>query len=112
MNQKRDLLPVIEGIILEEQEALSMGELCSLCRVHADYVLDLVEEGILEPGGDDKRYKFHGECVVRTRKAIRLQRDMGLNLAGVAMVLDLIDEVQELRERIRNMEAMHREMKR
>ncbi len=111
MNQKRDLLPVIEGIILEEQKELSLGELCRLCRVHADYVLDLIDEGILEPEGDDRGLQFHGECVVRTCKAISLQRDMGLNLPGVAMVLDLLDEVEELRETIRHMETVHREMK-
>ncbi len=105
MNNSDKILPVLEGIILEEQEDLSLGELCRLCRVHADYVLDLVAEGVLNPEGKTVRhYRFHGECVIRTCKAIRLQRDMGLNLAGVAMVLDLLDEMEELKNKIRQME--------
>ncbi len=108
MNQQKDILPVIEGIILEEQDGLSLAELCRLCRIHADYVLDLVEEGIIEPSGENvPQYQFHGRCVVRTQKAIRLQKDMGLNLPGVAMVLDLLDEVEELRQRICQMEKLH-----
>ena len=111
MGQKKDILPVIEGVILEEEDGLSLGELCRLCSVHADYVLDLIDEGILEPSGENvQQYQFHGKCVVRTQKAARLQRDMGLNLPGVAMVLDLIDEVEELRKRILEMENLHREM--
>ncbi len=103
MKRRDALLPVIEGIILEEEQGLSIGELCRLCRVHADYVLDLIDEGIIEPSGDAVTgYRFHGECVIRTRKAIRLQQDMGMNLAGVAMVLDLLDEIAELKKIIGN----------
>ncbi len=102
MSIRNDIMPVLEGVILEEQEGLSLGELCRLCGVHAEYVLDLVDEGILEPAVQGKRYRFPGECVVRTRKAIRLQRDMGMNLAGVAMVLDLLDQIEELKEIIRH----------
>ncbi len=106
MDQKRDILPIIEGIILEEQNGLSLGELCRLCRVHADYVLDLIDEGILEPRGENvQHYRFTGKCIIRTEKAMRLQRDMGINLAGVAMILDLLDQVEELKRRIRELET-------
>lgn len=100
MNRKNELVPVLEGLILEEQDALSIGEICRMCRVHADYILDLVDYGILEPV--DKKMRQHcfcGECVMRILKAVRLQRDMGINLAGVAMILDLLDEIDELRSR-------------
>ena len=32
---------------------------------------------------------------------MRLQRDLGINLAGVALVMDLLDEIEELRGRLR-----------
>lgn len=97
---------MIEGVILEEQNGLSLGELCRLCRVHADYVLDLIDQGILEPEGENvQHYRFTGKCIIRTEKAMRLQRDMGINLAGVAMILDLLDQVEDLERRIRELEA-------
>lgn len=101
MNKNDKPIPILEGTILEEQEFLSMGEICRMCRVHADYVLDLVEYGILEPvNRDPQRYHFHGECVIRIRKAMRLQSDMDINLAGVAMILDLLAEITELKSRL------------
>ncbi len=105
MDMKKDILPVIEGIILEEQEGVTLGDLCRMCSVHADYVLDLVDEGILEPtDGGSGMYRFQGDCVIRARKALALQRDMGLNLPGVALVLELLDEIEMLRERLRRLE--------
>ncbi len=105
MDVKKELLPVVEGIILEEQEGVTLGDLCRMCSVHADYVLDLVEEGILEPlEGRAGMYRFQGDCVIRTRKAVALQRDMGVNLPGVALALQLLDEIETLRERLRRLE--------
>jgi chaperone modulatory protein CbpM len=42
--------------------------------------------------------------VRRARRALRLQRDLDLNLAGAALALDLLDEVEILRERVRVLE--------
>ena len=35
---------------------------------------------------------------------MRLQRDLDLNLAGTALALDLLDELEQLRERLRALE--------
>jgi len=37
--------------------------------------------------------------------ALRLQRDLGLNLAGAALALELLDEVEALRAQLRVMGA-------
>ncbi|MEO7806421.1 MAG: chaperone modulator CbpM [Steroidobacteraceae bacterium] len=58
----------------------------------------LIDEGILVPSGaqpDD--WEFHGNSLARARIAIRLMRDLELNLAGTAIVLDLLAEIELLR---------------
>ena len=92
-----ELLLVHIGTVIEE-DSLTLGQLCRACGVHADWIISLVEESIIEPQGEDIRlWRFSGASLVRARSALRLQRDLGVNLAGIALALDLIEELESLR---------------
>ena len=96
-----DLLLVHIGTVIEE-DSLTLGQLCRACGVHADWVISLVEEGIIEPQGDDMRlWRFSGASLVRARAALRIQRDLGINLAGIALILDLVEELENLRAHLK-----------
>ena len=96
-----DLLLVHIGTVIEE-DSLTLGQLCRACGVHADWVISLVEEGIIEPQGEDMRlWRFSGASLVRARSALRIQRDLGVNLAGIALILDLIEELESLRAHLK-----------
>ncbi|MBK1718002.1 chaperone modulator CbpM [Thiocystis violacea] len=95
----------IEGILLDETLTVSFTELTSLCGATGRVVKLMVTEGLLQPEGqqpDD--WRFSGLEVRRARRALRLRRDLDLNLAGVALALDLLDELETLRERLRCLE--------
>jgi len=94
-------LPRLTGIILEEQTQLTLAELSRGCAVHAECIIELVEEGVLAPVGREPRHwRFTGIQLRRAGVALRLQRDLGVNLAGVALALQLLDEVNDLRARL------------
>jgi chaperone modulatory protein CbpM len=98
-----DLLLVHIGTVIEE-DSLTLGQLCRACDVHADWIISLVEEGIIEPQGEDIRlWRFSGASLVRARIALRIQRDLGVNLAGIALVLDLIEELEGLRAHMKTL---------
>ncbi|MFT5220881.1 MAG: chaperone modulatory protein CbpM [Planctomycetota bacterium] len=91
----------VSGVILDEHSEVTLDDLCRVCRVEQAIVLQLVEEGVLEPNARDvSPWRFSGTTVPLVAKALRLQRDLGLNLAGVAIALDLLDEIERLRKRI------------
>ncbi len=95
-------LPQLAGIILDEQAQLTLAELTRACAVHVEFIIELVEEGVLDPVGREPEYwRFTGVHMRRARAAVRLQRDLGLNLAGAALALQLLDEVEALRARLR-----------
>jgi chaperone modulatory protein CbpM len=95
---------ILTGIVLEEDTRLSLRELCDACSVHAEFIIELVDEGIIEPSGlDNSHWYFSGISLYRIRTAKNLQHDLGLNLAGVALALELLDEVQQLRTQIRKL---------
>ena len=92
---------ILTGIIIEEETRLSLRELCDACAVHVEFITELVDEGVIEPTGIDKsHWCFSGISLQRIRTAKRLQQDLGVNLAGVALALDLIEELQLLRTQL------------
>jgi chaperone modulatory protein CbpM len=90
--------------ILEEQTQLTLADLCRACDVHAERIIELVDAGVLEPQGrEPARWIFTGASLHRARKALRLQRDLDIDLAGAALALQLLDEIETLRARLRAM---------
>lgn len=99
--RNRQLLALLSGEVLEVDVELTMGELCRACGLSAEQVFELVEYGIVEAGGrEPSRWRFRGVSLRRVRCALRLQRDLGVNLAGAALALDLLDELHQLRRRM------------
>ena len=89
---------VISAVLLDESVEFSFTELCSLCSVTEEIVVEIVAEGIVVPSGTERgHWRFSGVALARVQRAIRLQRDFGVNLAGAALALDLIEEVERLR---------------
>lgn len=81
-------------------EALDLQELCRFCVVEEAWIIELVEHGALSPVGHSKsNWKFVGLNISRAKKACRLHRDLGVNAAGVALVLDLLEERDALLRR-------------
>lgn len=89
------------GLIVEEQAELTLQEVCRVCAVQDGLIMELVEEGVIDPLGQaPERWRFTGMQVQRARVALRLQSDLGINPAGSALVLQLLDEVHSLRAQI------------
>lgn len=92
---------ILTGLLLDERSSLTLGELSRACRVHAEWIVELVDEGILQPSGTDLiHWRFTGSCLQRIRTVRHLQQDLGVNIAGAALALDLLDEIDTLRARI------------
>ena len=95
-------LPQLAGIVLDEQAELTLAELCRACAAQDELIIELVEEGVIEPiGPEPARWRFTAVHLRRARVAVRLQRDLGLNLAGAALALQLLDDVETLRAQLR-----------
>lgn len=85
-----------------DSEALTLSEVCSACAVQNDFLLALLEEGVIEPteGNAPESWRFTTVQVQHVSVAWRLQRDLGVNPAGAALVLQLMEEIQTLRAQL------------
>ncbi len=92
---------ITDVLIVEEQLDLSLEELCRACGTQAEQLAELVDEGVIVPDGTvPEHWRFPGMQLRRARVAVRLQRDLGVNTAGAALALQLMDEIEALRQQL------------
>ncbi len=93
---------ITDVLILEEQQDLTLETLCRACSTQVEQLLELVDEGVIVPTGDaPELWRFTGVHLRRARIAVHLQRDLGVNPAGAALALQLMEEREQLRARLR-----------
>lgn len=96
----------LTGILLDDRTELSLTDLSQACSVSTEWVIELVNEGVLEPMGQEQaEWRFSGTNLIRARTAVRLQSDLKINLAGVALALDLMEGIESMRERLKRFET-------
>ena len=90
-------LTLLQCQVVEEEVQLSLTELCQASSAERELVLQLVEHGVIQAQGDaPQAWVFTGSSLQRTRVALRLLRDLELNLPGTALAMDLLDEIARL----------------
>ena len=90
--------PSLPGEIFEESAVLSLRDLTRLVAVEERHVVEWVEEGVISVLEiDSAEWRFRGAELRRARIALRLERDLGVNAAGVALALELLEELEQLR---------------
>lgn len=82
---------------------MSAPELARCCRCSVEWVAELVGEGVIEPaeGSEPEQWRFDENAVARAAAAARLASDLAVNVAGVALALDLLDEIRTLRRQLK-----------
>lgn len=102
MNEQRtDGLEANSLLLGDDIFELTLKEMSRACNRHADWVIALVEEGVLEPQGNSfSEWRFSGQCLGRARKVMRFQQDLGVNLPGAALAVELLDELQQVRRQV------------
>jgi chaperone modulatory protein CbpM len=77
---------------------LDMKQFCQASNIPAAYVIEIVEHGILEPQGrKPDEWLFDDHALIIARRAARLQHELELEWEGVALALDLLDELDHVR---------------
>jgi chaperone modulatory protein CbpM len=85
------------GVCLADEHALEINAFAAACGTEVEFIRVLIEEGLVRPIVEEPAWRFGGEELARVRRIRRLQRDFEANLQSVAVMLDLIDEIERLR---------------
>ena len=91
----------IEGSIVEHDVHMTIVELAQATQTPEDLIMAWVSEGVLSPAGASPQDgRFSGSSLQRAKTAARLMHDLELNLPGVALALNLLEELDQLRSQL------------
>jgi chaperone modulatory protein CbpM len=86
--------------VMDESLEFSLQQFCRYSDLDSEQIVEMVAEGIIEPrGAQPAEWIFNGYMLKRVQIAVRLQRDLEINLPGIAVILELLNELEELRQR-------------
>lgn len=101
MRVRRRQPPVPQVASAQHEGTLTLAEVCRLCAIPADQLIDLVNEGLVTPVGQTPpEWHFPIQSVRSIQMACRLQQDLEVNLRGAALAVELIEEIRTLRTRV------------
>ena len=94
---------ILSCTALDETTTYSLHQCCTLCRINAQMIYEMIDEGVISPMGDNpQNWCFRATQIKRIQITLRLQQDLRVNLPGAALALDLLEELAELRGLIPN----------
>jgi chaperone modulatory protein CbpM len=101
INMTETQITWITGNVVEEEVHMSIVEISQATRAPEDLIMSWVSEGVLSPAGSTPEdWRFSGESLKRAKTAAHLTHDLDLNTPGVALALDLLDEISRLRNQL------------
>jgi chaperone modulatory protein CbpM len=104
----KDNINILKRLIITEttdDETVSLIKLCHCTEIPVEQIFSMVEYGVLEPINSQLshiRWRFSANSILRVKTALRLQRDLDVNMAGAALAIELMDELKQLRQNLNN----------
>ena len=92
----------LQAQVVGEREWLDVTEICRVCRIEREQLLELAELGVVMPRGPGpEEWQLPAEDLPRLRVAGRLMRDLGVNVSGAALAVELLEVQHDLERRVR-----------
>ena len=93
---------ILTGTVIGDEGVLSIDELARACGAESRWIIELVSVGVLEPEGPEtSNWRFHATDLTCARRVARLQRDFDASLDAAAAMLDLLEQIEQLRARLK-----------
>lgn len=93
---------ILTGSVIGDEGVLALEELARACGVEAEWIVELVAVGVLEPQGTEaSRWRFCATDLTCARRVARLQRDFGATIEAAAVMIDLLQQIDQLRARLK-----------
>jgi chaperone modulatory protein CbpM len=92
---------LLTGALLDDV-CLTVDELAQACATEPRWIIERVEAGYLcgEPSQPPTQWRFASAELLRARRLVVTERDFDANPELAALVVDLIEEVHQLRHRL------------
>ncbi|MCM2258045.1 MAG: chaperone modulator CbpM [Vicinamibacteria bacterium] len=83
------------------RDCLTLEVVAARVGLHPVLIARFVEFGLVEPAErTGEAMHFDATCLPRLQAIVRLRRDLGVNLPGVAVILDLVERLEALQHEL------------
>src|SRR5579863_6064788 len=96
---------VLQAQVLSEGDWIGAAQICQLCRIDLEAVLELADLGLIAPRRAGSDWQVPATALPRLRVVGRLMRDLGVNVSGAALAVELLEARRALERRIRDLEG-------
>ena len=79
---------------------LDIHEIGHFVGLHPDMIYRYYILGLIDPRVEKPDLLFEDSVLIRISKIKRLKTDLGVNLAGCGLILDLLDRITELEKKL------------
>ena len=87
-----------------EYSLLTLEQLSESAELRPALVEKFMQHGLIEPAADQAPHLlFPISCIERVRRITRLRRDLRVNLAGVAVILEMRQHIEELQKELQRL---------
>ncbi|MGO9802356.1 MAG: chaperone modulator CbpM [Steroidobacteraceae bacterium] len=102
-----EITHLLSGELIGESDWVTVTEICRLCRIDVTAVHELAELGVVAPrGATAGEWEFPAAALPRLALVGRLMRDLGVNVSGAALAVELLEARRELERQIRRLERL------
>lgn len=91
---------IITAIVLDDDSSVTFVEVCENYHLSEDILSELVELGLFKDELTAATLRFNAEKLARIRTASRLLNGLQINTSGAVLALELLDEIEQLRQEI------------
>ncbi|WP_133128369.1 chaperone modulator CbpM [Legionella nagasakiensis] len=90
---------VITGLVMDKNVSISYVEVCQKYNLSEELLTEMMEHGLFETK-NLKKTQFDYLTLNKIQSAQRLQHDLGINMPGVVLVLELLEELERVRQEL------------
>jgi chaperone modulatory protein CbpM len=102
-----DNVEIREVCVVGDAEWIAVPDFCRLCRLDLEAVIELADLGLVSPRGySPQEWQLPAAAVPRLAMAGRLMRDLGINLSGAVLAVELLEVQRDLERRLRRLERL------
>lgn len=86
---------------------LTLSEVAYRCGLHPELIERLVDLGLIDYAKRDGQGEilFQPDVVSLLRRIVRLRNNLGVNYAGIGVILELMARIESLEDHIRELES-------
>ena len=92
---------IFHAMIISDDVSFTLAELCDVLHVERAIIVEMIDYGIVDVTSDEPdAWVFQGLAFQRICVAVRLHRDLEISHAGLGLVLDMREELLQLRREV------------